>query len=156
MWTTPPHAKSEAWLEILTRKRLLQGQGRQSSQVLRNCQSQRCGETVDCAVNVPGIQYYWAQGTAMEKEVIFQAQSSSVLTDTEWRPRMNSRRSTNFFFLKSFIRKAHRLKSTINPRNLVACKETRQDLSNPEIPRWQHKQKLQHLHTLNWSIFQPC
>ena len=67
----------------------------------------------------------------MEKDVIFPAKRCSVLTETERPFKMDSRRSANFFFLTSGIKKAQRVESTINRKNVNTCRGAKEDLDKP-------------------------
>ena len=67
----------------------------------------------------------------MEKDVIFPVKRCSVLTETERPFKMDSRTSANFFFLTSGIKKAQRVESTINPKNVTTCRGAKEDLGKP-------------------------
>ena len=67
----------------------------------------------------------------MDKDVIFLAKCCSVLTETERPFKMDSRRSANFFFLTSGIKKAQRVESTINPKSVNTCHGAKEDLDKP-------------------------
>ena len=64
----------------------------------------------------------------MEKDAIFPAKCCSVLTETEQPFKMDSRRSANFFFLTSGIKKVQRVESTISPKNINTCRGAKEDL----------------------------